>query len=243
MKRRSLLRAAAVGRLVAGAAVGAIGALSGCAPDVLPEGLFSTDLPSDRAAVFQALGRGAAPAGLSGPSSPWASAADEPARVEGTAEGLRLISSPGRRAWVSPRLPVAPLDGIPRGQIEDLTWEASITVQRRFFIVCELRFAGEPGALLIQATPFDLQVFQDADRPAGGTSESVSRLVGNGSTHFWRVRVAGGRLDLRLDGTTIWSLEGPQALARVAFGETRTDDEHGGMMLLRDVVYVRRPVA
>lgn len=214
----------------------------GCALEVRTKGVFPADVPRDRAAVFQDLGRGQAPPSLRAPGSCWAGTADDPARIEATAAGLRLVSEPGRRAWVSPRLPLAPLDGIPPGQIEDLTWEASIEVQRRFFIVCELRFADEPGALLVQATPFDVQVFQDPERPAGGTSESVSRLVGNGSTHFWRVRLAGGRLDLRLDGTTIWSRQGPRAFARVAFGETRTDDGHGGTMLLRDVVYVRRPI-
>lgn len=234
LKRRSLLREAALG---------ASGVLLGCAPDAQTAGVFPADLPRDRAAVFQDLGRGQALPALRGPDSRWAGTADDPARIEATAAGVRLVSEPGRRAWVSPRLPLATLDGILPRQIEELTWEARIEVQRRFFIVCELRFAGEPGALLVQATPFDLQVFQDPERPAGGTSESVSRRVGNGSTHFWRVRLAGGRLDLRLDGTTIWSREGPRALARVAFGETRTDEGHGGTMLLRDVVYVRRPIA
>ncbi|MGH2369291.1 MAG: hypothetical protein ACRDI2_13945, partial [Chloroflexota bacterium] len=120
-------------------------------------------------------------------------------------------------------------------------WEASVTVARRFFIVCELRFAGEPGALLVQATPFDVQVFQDPARPGGATSHSVPRLVGDGEPHFWRLRLAGGRLALHLDGSIIWTLDGPRSLARVAFGETRTDDQHAGTMLLRDVIYVRRP--
>jgi hypothetical protein len=150
---------------------------------------------------------------------------------------------------------VALLDAVPEGHVEEVTWEASVTVERRYFIVCELRFAGEPGAVLVQATPYDLQVHHDPERPpppdairadtsgAGnsGRSESISRLAGQGESHFWRLRLAGGRLDLRLDGAPVWSLEGPRALSRLAFGETRTDDEHGGEMRLRDLIYVRRP--
>jgi hypothetical protein len=145
---------------------------------------------------------------------------------------------------------VALLNGVPKGQVEEVTWEASVSLERRYFIVCELRFAGEPGAILVQATPFDLQVHHDPERPpppgasgagSSGRSESIPRLAGRGENHFWRLRLAGGRLDLRLDGSTVWSLEGPRALSRLAFGETRTDDEHGGEMRLRDLIYVRRP--
>jgi hypothetical protein len=148
---------------------------------------------------------------------------------------------PRRRVWASPRLPVAPLDDVVPGQIEELSWDGVIAVEQRFFIVCELRFAGESGAVLVQATPFDLQVFHDPERPSGGRSESLSPLLGDGRAHFWRVRLADGRFELHLDGTAIWSLDGPRALARCAFGETRTDDEHGGSMLMRDLIYVRRP--
>jgi hypothetical protein len=177
---------------------------------------------------------------LAGHASRWASGADAPASVEVTPEGLLFRSAPGRRAWAAPRLPVAPLDAVPEGQIEELTWEATVAVERRFFVVCELRFAGEAGAVLVQATPYDVQVLHDAERPSGGRSESVSRLVSDARGHLWRLRLASGRLDLRVDGAALWSLEGPRAFARVAFGETRTDDEHGGSMLLRDLVYVRR---
>lgn len=199
------------------------------------------DLPRDRAAAFSALGPSQPVQPLTGPDARWAAAADDPATVEVTPEGLRLTSFPSRRAWAAPRLPVAPIDAIPEDQIEDVSWSAEIAVEQRFFIVCELRFAAEPGAVLIQATPFDLQVAHDPERPSGGRSESVSRVVSADRAHFWRLRLTAGRLDLLLDGAPVWSLTGPRALARVAFGETRTDDEHGGTMLLRDLVYVRRP--
>ncbi|HEV2123499.1 MAG TPA: hypothetical protein VGW38_12085, partial [Chloroflexota bacterium] len=104
-----------------------------------------------------------------------------------------------------------------------------------------LRFAGEPGALLIQPTPFDIQVMLDSGRPGGGTSNSLSRRVADSSAHAWRLRSSPEQLELWLDGSMIWSLAGNRVLSRVAFGETRTDAEHGGAVQLRDIVYVRRP--
>jgi hypothetical protein len=199
------------------------------------------DLPVDRAVVFQSLLTGEPAAPLNAPGAPWQVAAEPPSTVEISPDGLRLTGAPGRRAWASPRLPVSPLNGAVPGQVEELTWDAVLTLSQRFFVVCELRFAGEPGALLIQATPFDLQISQDANRPGGGTSSSVSRLVGDGKTHSWRIRLDGQRLELRLDGSTVWSLDGDRALARLAFGETRSDGLHGGDLLLHDVIYVRRP--
>ncbi|MBI3970104.1 MAG: hypothetical protein HY332_02340 [Chloroflexi bacterium] len=207
----------------------------------MPATLQPLHVPREPSAVFQAIlpGRGVVP--LDAPDSPWQTFADPSASVAIGPDGMRLASAPGRRAWASPRLPLAPLGGSRPDQVEELTWDATITLDERFFVVCELRFAGEPGALLIQATPFDVQVFEDTERPNGGTSSSVSRLAGDGRMHAWRLRLDPSRLELRLDGATAWTLEGRRSLSRVAFGETRSDALHGGTMLLRDVVYVRRP--
>jgi hypothetical protein len=235
VKRRAVLRGA--GAVAIPLALGS----SACAVDPPGSPLRGGDLPRDRAATFRALAPGQPPETLTGPESRWASGAEEPARAELTPDGLLLVTLPGHRAWAAPRLPVAPLDAIPDGHVEDVTWEATIGIEQRYFVVCDLRFAGQPGAVLIQATPYDLQVFHDPDRPSGGRSESVSHLVDGAPEHYWRLHLAGGRLDLFLDGSIIWSLEGPRALSRLAFGETRTDDAHGGSMLLRDLTYVRRP--
>ena len=221
------------------ALAGALAILAGCRG--VPPALRPPSPPADRAAVFHAFLAGEPSPPLASSESPWQVLAEPPATAESSQEGLRLTSAPGRRVWASPRLPISYLNAAPAGQVEELTWETVLTLSQRFFVICELRFAGETGALLVQATPFDLQVFQDADRPGGGTSTSVSRLVGNGRPHAWRLRLDGQGLDLRLDSSTIWSLPGAHPLARVAFGETRTDGLHGGTMLLRDVVYVRRP--
>lgn len=237
-RRRSLLAAAA-------------SSLTGCTLRPVPASLGADATPHEEAAVFQALLPGQPHVPLAAPDSRWQVAAEGTASVEVTADGLWLASRPHMRAWASPRLPVAPLSprasarssaasGETRPRVEDLTWEAAITLEQRFLIVCELRFAGEPGALLIQATPFDVQIFQDPERPGGGTSQSLSLLVGDGRSRYWRLRLDDTRTELRLDGSPVWSLDGARSLARVAFGETRTDALHGGTMLLRDVVYVRR---
>lgn len=225
--------------LIAPAAV----ALVGCSSLPGPATLRPPPLPRDDAAVFHSLLPGEPPPALGSPESAWQALAEPPAMVAAAGDGLTLTSVPGRRAWASPRLPMAPLrDPVP-GQVEELTWRAAVRLDAgaRFFIVCELRFAGEPGALLVQATPFDVQVTHDADRPEGGTSDSISRLVGDGNAHFWRLRLDGAGTQLRLNGTAVWSFGGHRSLTRVAFGETRTDALHAGTMTLRDVVYVRRP--
>jgi hypothetical protein len=206
------------------------------------DAILPPPLPRDRAAVFHAFIAGEPFVPLGTPDSPWQVLAEPPSAVNAGPGSLTVSSVPGRRAWTSPRLPLAPLGGAPPGQVEELTWEASVTLDERYFIVCELRFAGEPGAILLQVTPFDLQVFQDAERPGGGTSDSVPRRLGDGQPHFWRLRLAEERCDLRLDGSSVWTLDGRRGLSRVAFGETRTDALHGGSLVLRDLVYVRRPV-
>jgi hypothetical protein len=227
-------------------------AAAGCAvPEVakvfevpgIPVTLRPGPIPADRAAVFQALLRGQPVPPLDSPESPWLVGAEAPATVTAVEDGLEFVALPERRAWASPRLPLTPLGARLPGQIEELTWDASITIspERRYFILCELRFAGEPGALLIQPTPFDIQVTHDSERPGGGTSDSLSHLVVDGKVHLWRLRLDQERTELRLNGTVVWTFDGARSLSRVAFGETRTDRHHGGTMRLRDVVYVRRP--
>ena len=171
----------------------------------------------------------------------WQVAADDPGSVEVAGDALRLAGPAAHRAWASPRLPLTPLNGALPGQVEELTWDTTLRLEQRFFVVCELRFSGEPGAILVQATPFDLLVFHDAARPQGGRSESISRLVGDGTLHLWRLRLDATATTLWLDGSVVWTLPGARTLARIAFGETRGDSQHGGAMLLRNVVYVRRP--
>lgn len=241
--RRGLFRKVGIGLVVP--------SLTACASLPVPNAVravLESGLPTQDAVTFHAFLHGSTTLPpLEGPTSAWAIVAQSPARVEATPELLRLISAPQRQVWASPRLPYAPLSPPqnPATQgpwIEDVTWTASIAIHQRYMVVCEVRFAGEPGALLVQATPFDVQVFQDPDRPNGGTSTSVSRIVDQGEVHYWRLRLDGRRFELFIDGTVVWTLEGPRTLARLAFGETRTDELHGGAIDLRDIVYVRRPV-
>jgi hypothetical protein len=134
-----------VRRRAAVAALAGSALVAGCAAGAVRSTLFPSELPRDRAATFQGLLGGEPPPPLDDPQSPWQLGADDPATVEPVESGLRLTSRPGRRAWASPRLPVTPLaealDGRP-DSIEELTWEASVVVERRYFIICERRFAG-----------------------------------------------------------------------------------------------------
>jgi hypothetical protein len=215
-------------------------AATGCLPRTA---LTPSPLPRDRAAVLQTLlpGQPVPPIGV--PESPWHVVAEAPAEVRLDGTSLVVRSEPGRRAFVSPRAPFAPLGYAPPRFVEELSWLASISITPglRFFVLCELRFAGEPGAILLQPTPFDLQVSLDPERPAGGTSVSVSRLLADGRERAYRLRATEQRVELYLNGSPIWTLEGGRVLSSVAFGETRTDALHGGELRLRDVVYIRRP--
>ena len=217
-----------------------------CAPaSPLLSTIGNTPPPRDRAAVLQTLlpGQPVPPIGV--PESPWHVVAEPPAQVHLEGTTLVVRSEPGRRAFVSPRAPFAPFGYAPQRFVEELSWLARVTIAPglRFFILCELRFSGEPGAILLQPTPFDLQVTLDPERPAGGTSVSLSRLLGDGREHAYRLRATEQRLELFLDGSSIWTLDGRRTLSSVAFGETRTDALHGGELRLSDVTYVRRPAA
>jgi hypothetical protein len=231
--RRSAMAAAAAGALPAAA----------CSPPNLAATLNPPPPPRDRAMVYQSLLRGQYVVPFEARESTWQVHAEPPASVELVSGFLRIAAEPGRRAFATPRLPLVPLEPPVAEQVEELSWLAGVAIAggQRFFILCELRFAGEPGAILVQPTPFDVQITQDSERPSGGVSVSLSRVVADGQQHAWRLRCAAQRATLFLDGTPVWSLDGARALAHVTFGETRTDSLHGGVLLLRDVVYVRRP--
>ncbi|HEU5317762.1 MAG TPA: hypothetical protein VFX49_16745 [Chloroflexota bacterium] len=168
---------------------------------------------------------------------------DPPAEVR--LEGTELVvrTEPGRRAFVAPRAPFAALPYETPRFVEELGWVSRVAVRPgvRFFVLLTLRFAGESGAILVQPTPFDLQITSDSDRPERGVSRSLPHLVGDGAEHAWRLRLTEQRTELLLDGTSIWSLDGRRVVGAIAFGETITDQLHGGELRLRDVAYVRRP--
>ena len=236
MNRRTLLAPAAL-------------ALAGCAvgrPNLsrfVPAMLDRTPPPRDRAAVFQSLLARQPEPVLEARDAQWEASFDPPARAAIGPEGLTLECPPGGRVWAVPRLPLAPLLPVAPRQVEELLWVSTLAIApgQRFFVMCELRFAGEPGAVLIQPTPFDIQLSQDRERPGGASSVSLSRLVAEGRPHSWRLRLDQERTELRIDSTPVWSLEGRHSLAAVSFGEVRPDPLHGGTLTLRDVIYVRRP--
>src|SRR5688572_30446624 len=115
--------------------------------------------PRDRAAVLHTLlpGQPVPPIGV--PESPWHVVNEAPAEVRLDGSTLVVRTEPGRRAFASPRAPFAPLGYAPPRFVEELSWLARviITPGLRFFILCELRCAGEAGAILLQPTPFDVQ--------------------------------------------------------------------------------------
>lgn len=222
--------------------LGAAGlSLAGCAPRFAA--LSPSPPPRDRAAVLQTLLPGRPSPALGTAEFPWHVVATPPAEVRLDGDALVVRTEPGRLAFASPHAPFAPLPYRPPRFVEELSWVARVRVAAglRFFILCALRFAGEPGSILVQPTPFDLQLTHDAERPGAGTSVSLAALVADDTEHSWRLRSNEQRTELLLNGSAIWSLAGRRVLSAVAFGETATDVLHGGELHLRDVVYVRRP--
>lgn len=165
------------------------------------------------------------------------------ARVE--ADGLLLEVPRATPGWLHPRLPLA--RGAHAGRVgggggwqETLQWESRVETLTFFFVVAELRFAPPQGALLLQATPVDVQVTTVTG--AEERSDAVSYVAANdGRFHTWRLESSGERLTLSVAGSPRWSRPLPGRLAAVRFGEVRTDELHGGRLWLRDVTYVRRP--
>jgi hypothetical protein len=124
---------------------------------------------------------------------------------------------------------------------ERLSWTAQVTPQGSFFVICEAAFG--PAPLLLQQTWYGFHVTaRDTAGEVRGfeIAEAVRQRHG---PQRWRLERHGRSLRLSLGERELLTGTVPAALTRLAFGETRSDEQHGGRLELRDVRYERQPIA
>ena len=162
-------------------------------------------------------------------------------------DGVHLTVPAGSVGYVEVRpLPVeeAPWD-LPRALLsplrpdvgEEIGWRATVATDGPYFIMLDA------GHLLVQLTTWGLTV-----GAPGGVAQDVVRPVPRGKTLEWSLRRAGARTTLSLDGEVLWTGAGggpassapgggPDGVPFRYFrlGETRTDAEHGGRLVLHAV--------
>ncbi|MDQ3702254.1 MAG: hypothetical protein M3442_15235 [Chloroflexota bacterium] len=149
--------------------------------------------------------------------------------------GVELRVPPESVGYLEVRpLPVTPAPwDLPRGLLvpdaapaqESLIWRASVQRDREYFVLVEVQ------GLLVQLTSWGLVISPTAPGAAGALP--VSRTVPNGSTQEWTLRRAGGRVFLLNGREEIWQGRDVGPFRSVRLGETRTDAEHGGTLLLQ----------
>lgn len=153
--------------------------------------------------------------------------------------GVELRVPPGSIGYLEVRPPpAAPAPwSLPRGLLvpdaaaaqETLTWRASVQREREYFVLVEVE------GLLVQLTSWGLVISPTAPGGAGGAGGAtpISRMVPNGSTQEWTLRRAGGRVSLLNGREEIWQGRDVGPFRSLRLGETRTDAEHGGTLLLQ----------
>ena len=160
-------------------------------------------------------------------------------------DGALQIQGPAHVAgFVDLRLPPrpAPQEGkfwLPLGLYTDtyeesLEWEAQVGRDNAFFIMAQV------GDLLLQVASDGLHINYPGLDGQLASFEVPTPLVNDGQPHHYLLERTDGLIRLRLDGSGIWVRPEAGQWAFVRFGETRSDAQHGGTLLLDNVRYTRR---
>ncbi|MDQ3701748.1 MAG: hypothetical protein M3442_12630 [Chloroflexota bacterium] len=132
-------------------------------------------------------------------------------------------------AWGLPR---AFADGRSPRVVETLTWRGSIERYRSYFVLVDT----EP--LVVQTTGWGLLITL---RPPGGKSQdhTVNLPQEEGQARTWTLRRHAGRVALVSGDAEVWSAPDPGPFRYLRLGETRGDQEHGGVFRLAELRFVR----
>ena len=150
-----------------------------------------------------------------------------PAGSVGWLEPLFELERPPPRPWHPAAL---------RGRQPDysITWETHFRLAGQFYILIEaLNHDGR--LLLLQARPGDWHLTHPtADGPDVGT-EIRDPAPTPSEWHQLTLKFGPSGTSLAIDGREVWSGIPLESLKRIRFGETRSDDLHGGEMAMRQV--------
>ena len=165
--------------------------------------------------------------------------------VLAVSEGRVRVQTPaGSIGWLEPllgleRTPSPPRPWQPAGLRErqpDFTieWETRFRLAGEFYILVEA-LNRDGRQLLLQARPGDWHLTHPtADGKTVG-SEIADPIPGESEWHKLVMDFGPSGTSLAIDGRDVWSGVPLEFLKRVRFGETRTDDLHGGEMEVRRV--------
>jgi hypothetical protein len=157
--------------------------------------------------------------------------------------GVRLTSPAGSTAFLQAKLPPAlergsawwlPVGLSERERIEDVVWRSSVRRERTYFVMLDV------PPLLIQVVPYGVHVtYPDASGAQRG--HEINHPVGqDGLVHEWQVSRDMSEIRLNLDGRSVWTAPQRGELRQLRLGETRSDPEHGGTMLLERASFSNR---
>ena len=159
------------------------------------------------------------------------------------ADGTVRVETPaGSIGWLEPRSelerptprPWHPAALRERQPDYTIAWETRFRLTGQFYILVEV--LNEDGRLLLlQARPGDWHLTHPtADGQTVGT-EIRDPAPSSSEWHQLTLKFGPSGTSLTIDGREVWSGIPLEELKRVRFGETRSDDLHGGEMEIRHV--------
>lgn len=164
------------------------------------------------------------------------------ASLQLVANEVIVRSPPGSVGSLEVRQPEGPLGvwGLPRAfanpqhprVVETLTWRGSIERYRTYYVLVDT----EP--LVVQTTGWGLLITL---RPPGGKPQdhTVNLPQEEGQARTWTLRRHAGRVALASGSAEVWSAPDPGPFRYLRLGETRGDPEHGGVLRLAELRFVR----
>ena len=168
-----------------------------------------------------------------------------PGATLAVANGTVRVQTPaGSIGWIEPLLdlekptprPWHPAALRERQPDYTITWETRFRLANQFYILIEA-LNRDGRLLLLQARPGDWHLTHpttDGPGPAVG-AEIRDPAPSAGEWHQLTLKFGPSGTSLAIDGREVWSGIPLEFLKRVRFGETRSDDLHGGEMEVRGV--------
>lgn len=199
--------------------------------------LWSTGQFTQEKVIFESTFAGAAL-----DSGRWNHELGSGATLSVTNGSVRVETSAGAIGWLEPRFEVEPPTPRPwhpvalRERQPDYTiaWETRFRLAGQFYILVEA-LNRDGRLLLLQARPGDWHLTHPtADGQAVGT-EIRDPAPSPSEWHQLTLKFGPSGTSLAIDGREVWSGMPLEFLKRVRFGETRSDDLHGGEMEVRRV--------